>query len=375
MDYDELCHMHQMEIDDLYEECVGPIVQYTKGRNRFDGIYKREIVAGGKAPSVFAKRPGTDFGQRRRAVGTVLIDDPYPNRRPPVDCSSYGPLYTYPLKPSLLDLEIPYRTGTGHSFSMLVQLYKIPRDDIPMLTEWEHVALCGDCKGTSGSCPGFSPEFQRIHPNSATHFYVIVTTLDMVWALKYASLNNWVYALTWCDRLTTSYVRRMMKTFSGHTSFGAGSCAGKCKPCAVLNGNKCAKPDKRQHSMEAVGIDCDMLHHMLYGEYLPWCYRGIPAVPSYISRYTGILPLTKNDVDVAGMLKGFLESDWSYRGYVKHIGKKPSDISIYNPELGSHMPVLPDFDEPVKVKIPSGVHKGCSQYMYFIEDALKKRES
>ncbi len=273
MDYNTLRHMSQEDVDNLYVEYIGPILPVVKHE------------------SVFKDRQGTDRGQRRRAIGKLLIQETHPTRHD-VDCSVYGPLSIEPtggLYRQLLDIDVPYRTGTGHDLSMLVRLFEVPRGNIPLLSDYEHVASCGDCKGTSGSCPGFAPEIQDIH-KSAPSLYVIVTTLDMAWTMKWASLNNWVYALTWCDRLTTAYVRRMMKSFAGHTTFGAGSCAGKCKPCAVLNGNKCVEPDKRQHSMEAVGIDCDRLHHMIYDEYLPWCHKGIPAVPSYMSRYTGILP-------------------------------------------------------------------------------------
>lgn len=347
MDYRALRRMSQGEIDNLYEKHIGPILPVVKHKNRF------------------TPRGGVDAGQRRRAIGKLFIEELHSTHLA-ADCTQYGPCNTgLECDHLLVDVDVPYMTGTGHALSFLVQMFSIYRDNVPMLTDYERVTSCGDCKGTSGSCPGFAPSLSKIHPKYP-YLYVIATTLDMTWALEYASHNNWVYMLTWADRLTTSYVRRMMLAFSDYTTFGAGSCAGKCKDCAVLNGNKCAKPDKRRHSMEAVGIDCDMLHHDVYGEYLPWCYHGVQAVPSYMTRYTGVLPRRGQPGGLGDTLLSFCKNDKSFKTYIKKTTSKANGSSFSLPVPSSSLPDFPEY-EAVEVEIPSGVHKGCHQYMYNLD--------
>jgi hypothetical protein len=75
--------------------------------------------------------------------------------------------------------------------------------------------------------------------------------------------------------------------------------------------------------MEATGIDCDELHHMIYGEYLPWYYKGTNMMPTYMSRYMCVYK--EQDIDYAQLLKGAAEND---KYYVHIASCKKSPVAV-----------------------------------------------
>lgn len=245
--------------------------------------------------------------------------------------------------------ETTYVTGSNHSLCMQVQLHSFERADVPLLTPYEHVASCRLCNGSSGGCPAYAPRFTQYKPSLDT-LHVITVTIDFIWALKYAGLTSWKLPAAWSDRLSAAYTARILKRFraEGHTTLGMGTCPGKCKPCALVQGEACSKPDKREYSMEGTGIDCDMLHHGLYGEFLPWCYwgmkfdDGVQAVPTYMTRYAGILSNDGSDY-VASLLHEYVTGDWSYRDEIVNYPQRESFL----------------------LEIPQGTHHaGCKMYFY-----------
>lgn len=204
---------------------------------------------------VDASKYNLDFGQMKRLLGTLAV----PNltvKRPQLadldidnspfawnfmvgDTTKDGTLCIY-------SKEVPYKTGTGNILSFLVQMFTMDRADVPMATEWEQLSSCGHCKGSSGSCPGFAPRFISIKRDSSK-FTVLAVTIDMAWALTYGKpvpyVHSWKNWLTWADRLSSTYVIRIIKkAFEDGYYFSLGSCQGKCHPCAVINGQPCRKP-------------------------------------------------------------------------------------------------------------------------------------
>lgn len=248
--------------------------------------------------------------------------------------------------------EIGYKTGSGNVMSLLVHVFELDRMDVPLLTEYEHVSLCGSCKGSNGGCPGFAPRFDMIKRSTDT-MYIVTVTFDMAWSLKYATPNGLHYGyvlqqLAYADRLTDRYVRRMLMYLREHSIghvIGLGNCPGcHTKDCTVRKGGRCSHPEKRIYSMEATGIDCDELHAMLYGEYLPWYYKGTNTMPQYMTRYCGVIS-DKPSSEVISHISNFIVCDKSYVPIESVI-----DVSQeYNVVL---------------VEIPSGPHKGGQQHVY-----------
>lgn len=304
------------------------------------------------AEHVFVQGVGDlDIGQRRRLLGKHVINKSERVRE------------QYSLVPDgprgegwnwcVYENTVGYRTGSGNEMSLLVQLYDLDRSEVPLMTEWEQVTACDHngtvCKGSSGGCPGYAPRFDKI-ARREQKFTVLIVTSDMSWSLMYACMMipSWKNYLTWTDRITSSYVVRILRdAFAEYRTLGLGTCSGKCKPCAVLQGLKCVKPGKRSYSMEAVGVDCDALHMLFYGEPLPWSYRGHKKMQTYMSRYAGVFA-DANDLD------GLIDNAVS------------NDKSFFDPA-----PQEPDF--PVELMtIQSGVYKG-EQYVYdVIKLAWKK---
>lgn len=268
------------------------------------------------------------YGQRRRALALGVCDTGGVNvhinysitERPAIVGSQYGPMMHDPdVGKYLYHEEVPYSTGSGTRMSLYIQIVSRFRDTLPMLTEWEHVASCGDCKGSSGGCPGFAPRFPSIKPKLPM-LYLLIVTLDMAWAMEYTTkkVHNTGLSIPWANRISAGYARRILKAVprdKDHYTIGLGSCAGswhKCRPsCKVILGERCQYPKLRSYSMEAVGIDCDMLHFQLFNERLPWAYKGIKGLPTYMTRYAGILAREGAANEIVTALKLAMHSDKS----------------------------------------------------------------
>lgn len=324
---------------------------------------RRELVA--LVPDTVVA--GLDTGQQKRLLGTCTIEggwedhNTYPADLPNAagglweydSCEEFAPWhwldYTLPGVTNPFYDRVGYVTGSKHALSQLVHVYTMDRKDVPLLSGWEQIACCDNCKGSSGSCPGFAPRFDRIR-QAASKFSIIAVTHDLAWALTYGSRATWKYSLTYMDRLSMNYIRRIVKTVREQMNpcytLGVGSCPVKCKPCAVIQGEKCLSPGQN-YSLEATGVNCDVIHYMLYGEFLPWAIRKIAKVPTYMTRYAGLLwDKPVNDAAFANKLgkavKNAVERDKSYT-------KEIQDIPEYPIEL---------------VTVPSGVHARTQQWMY-----------
>lgn len=296
---------------------------------------------------------GEDLGRARREFASAHLkkfdyirsgavwDDPIvPNQDGPWVCESSDSMH-----------EVGYQTGSGNRMPLLIHTFGMERGDVPLLTEWEQVSLCGDCKGSSGGCPGFAPRFLT-YKKSNRQLVVITVSIDFIWSIMYATPNDgWLQnrvlkQLVYADRLTMHYCNRMLKHLRGEgfPTLGLGNCAG-CWPknCSVIRGEKCKFPKKRTFSMEAVGIDCDALHERFYNECLLWYYKGTSKIPMYMTRYVGAFVGDKVD-EFNDVVHKFVSSDKSY-------------ISIH------------DVPEPREaavslLEIPAGQHKGDFQYVY-----------
>jgi len=258
--------------------------------------------------------------------------------------------------------EVGYKTGSGNAMSLLIEAYRVDRSQIPLLTDYEHVSFCGDCKGSSGGCPGFAPRFESMKPK-CDDFVVVAISIDMIWAIMYATpKDGWLgrrilKQLMYSDRITESYCKRLLTFLRGANAgfpLGAGNCMG-CRPkfCTVIRGKKCAKPRKRTYSMEAVGVDCDELHIMLYGEPLPWYYKGTSKMMTYMTRYMGLFP-KESTIGMADCLEGFVTKDKSYAGITEVPEPREATISL--------------------MEIPSGFYKGGHIYVYNDPGLISKVE-
>lgn len=300
-----------------------------------------------------------DYGQRRRLLGCysiaplrVIRDEVHPIHA----LEPGAPWSTEWINGNHFRCRVGYRTGTGNELSLLVQLHKYSRYDVPLLTEWEQVALCDDCGGANGGCPGYASRFDNIKPDCDV-FYVMTVSMDTVWAIEYASHKNPYMLVSYTDLLTMTYTRRILKALEslGYYTLGISNCPGKCKECAVsVKSAACKKPKRRGYSMEAVGVDCDYLHFELYGEWLPWAYKGHWIIPTYTTRYAGVFvdnPALEYDRNT-GMTMMF-DLEYTLR----------QDKSYVDP------PELPSLSYPMcAMEIPSGVHKGSAMYIYDLWD-------
>lgn len=291
-----------------------------------------------------------DLGAYRRAYGAEHVPPLVYDRSSVLRPTPYAP-WKCEHECMVYSEEVGYKTGSGNIMAMLCTVFMLDREDVPLLTEYEHVTFCGSCKGSNGGCPGFAPRFDMIRPSTDT-MYVINITFDMVWSLRYATPGGLrsgyiLLQLAYADRLTDRYIRRMLMSLResglGYV-IGLGNCPGcHTKDCTVRKGGRCSHPEKRMFSMEAVGVDCDELHADFYGEYLPWYYKGTDMMPQYMTRYAGVL--TARDVsEVVGDIAQFVVTDKSY-------------VPI------SDVPELDGYDIEL-MEIPSGPHKGGHQYAY-----------
>jgi len=254
---------------------------------------------------------------------------------------------------------VGYRTGSGNEMLLLVKVYLLDRRDVPLLTEYEHVSFCGECRGSNGGCPGFAPRFEWLRPE-CEEFIVVTISIDMIWPIMYATpRDGWIgrrvlKQLVYADRLTECYGRRMSQAIQNNGYvLGMGNCSG-CRPsrCTTIRGKKCRLPKKRTFSMEAVGVDCDELHKVFYGEHLPWYYRGTSKIPSYMTRYIGIFP--KHVQDAVYCVRDFCGSDKSYIPAVEVREPREATVSLQ--------------------EIPHGVYAGHFQYVYNDPGLVKQEQ-
>lgn len=277
-----------------------------------------------------------------------------PNRQPSVfNIPSYddtgGPWGNNPL-PEFIKFyyqqDTGYRTGTGNYLELTVSGYAMPKEYIPLMTVQESVAACGPCKGSSGGCPGFSPRFNWLTGN-CNDIFLITVSFDMAWTWKYNKSNRFdvINKLSYADRLTENYTRRLvthMNAANAGMYLGLGNCFG-CRPklCTVIKGLTCTKWDKRSFSCEATGVDCDALHIMLYGEPLPWYYKGTNQLQTYMTRYS--LFFVRKDINYSNLLHDAVISDKSY----EEPGQEaPPQLSVSS------------------IKVPRGVHMGSDLWVY-----------
>lgn len=211
------------------------------------------------------------------------------------------------MKAGMLDgiwTRVGYRTGSGNTMTIEVSGHCIPREDMPLVELADYKQLCEGCKGLNGGCANWAPYFEWIKP-SQKFFYVIDVKLDMAWAIKYAHrmgdnvIKHNYFRCCYADLLTDKYTWFLVKTMaqaSGNYALGIGHCHGcrSKKMCTVLQGDKCINPEGRTYSVEATGVECSQLNLMLYGERLPWWFKG-SALPWYMRRFAGLF--TNDNLD------------------------------------------------------------------------------
>lgn len=247
---------------------------------------------------------------------------------------------------------IGYQADSGNRLSMLVDSVLVDRAAVPLMTSYERYTACADCRGSSGGCPGFAPEFDRFAPGSDT-VLIMAFHLDMRWAKRYAAQYKHLTVfnqMSYADMITETYLKRVMRSLGcaeGHRWLGAGNCAGcQSSKCTIIRGKPCIHPEHRTFSCEATGVDCDAIHCMLYGERLPWYYGGTKMAQSYMTRYAMLM--------ATGAAPACCDS---YHSFLFEAMRTDKTYIPYE-----EVPGL-DLDDPVPLVVPRGVNVGYVQYV------------
>lgn len=246
----------------------------------------------------------------------------------------------------MLTINAGYKTSSGNELSMTIYGQLYDRTDIPLFQDDQRLELCGSCKGVDGGCPGGgAPYFEQLKHND-NQFYVIVVQFDMAWAIQYGGVGKGIrqsnyFRSGYADRLTDLYIWRLVKYLEEAADaygLGCGNCP-VCTPkrCTVMADAKCAYPDRRRYSMEAVGVDCSTLHEELFGERLPYWYYT-PELPRHMHRYAGLFVSD----DIGELLSVAVRADKSYNG--------ACDVTVPEYEL-------------VDLKVPEGAYDEGSHYL------------
>lgn len=222
-------------------------------------------------------------------------------------------------------ITVGYKTGSGNIMEMTIYTNVLARADVPLIHDGdccvEDMAdVCQDgvgCKGQNGGCPPYAPLFGNIK-KSKTHFCVITVEYDMAWPIKYGGWRKpgvttpALYISAYANKITESYVRRILKGVESHGYYtlGASNCPG-CSPkkCTVLLGQKCIKPKERRYSMEAAGVNCCELHWQLFDEAMPWLYGNTSEyIHTKMWRYVGVFC---GDGYIPKIVNSIIQKDWS----------------------------------------------------------------
>lgn len=288
-----------------------------------------------------------DWGYLRRMAMRDMLPHIVTSRDNTIEANPAGPFRVQADN----RLVVGYRTGSGNEMTMALDLFQLSRDMVPVMTPYETFASCRECRGSSGGCPGFAPWFPTMYRNH-DFIYVLAVHFDMRWAKRYAAggKSARLFQNSYADLLTEKYTRRLLAYVSGvlghKRMLGMGNCSG-CHPqyCTVIRGEPCNHPHRRTFSCEAVGVDCDMLHCQLYGEWLPWTYYAMGGVQSYMSRYA--MQFAAKELDYAALLYDAACAD-------------PSHVPVGDVEGGE---LIFDASDVYTVEVPSGVHAGYTQYV------------
>jgi predicted metal-binding protein len=262
-------------------------------------------------------------------------------------------------KQALHTIYIPYEPASGFYLWLRADIFYMDRSEVILMEPYNRFAFCGNCKGSSGGCPTYSPGFEQLKP-SCDKFFLIVLTCDFKWVFKnvwkersQSYKNATLMFLMYPDRMTDRYLTRILLSLKqqdlGYPLF-CGNCNG-CNPrdCTVNQANQlCCKPERRTFSMESVGIDCDAFHKELYNEWLPWFFAGTMMMPTYIARYAGIIT-SKSSSELIEKLTTAIQKDKSY-----------------NPEIPPYTFIDPDIKFSVQT-IPAWIHSGDIQAVYCLK--------
>ena len=245
-------------------------------------------------------------------------------QRPPVTELDLTQKFFTSNHPSKLShFNLPYRTASGTYLWLSCETFYFKRSELPLMSDYQRFASCGNCKGSGGGCPTYSPSITQLKP-SCKYVYLIVLSCDFKWVFKNVwkdRRNNYKNAtlmfLMYPDRITDNYLSRVTKAIRKEHNLGynllCGNCEG-CRPkyCTVNQRNSyCSFPSKRTFSIESAGVDCDALHYDLYGHWMPWFFARTDKMPLYISRYTCFLT-NKSPTECDDVLLPTMQADKSY---------------------------------------------------------------
>lgn len=180
-------------------------------------------------------------------------------------------------------LLVKYRYGTIHKDRVKVDkelFYQMCKDGCPNFNQ-------------KYTCPPLSPDFKTFMKLYDQLFVLLFTlNLDQYHNTEYREYLK----LQISNAVLKSKIEKIMReleTITVTPFLGTGSCR-LCKPCQKKLNLPCKHPEKRRYSLEALGVDCNILCEKLFAVPLLW-YKDKHA-PRYTSVVCG-LPLKKKSDD------------------------------------------------------------------------------
>lgn len=139
------------------------------------------------------------------------------------------------------------------------------------------------------SCPPFVPEFNSsIKDYDGLFIIMLSSNLENIKSTEYNKIRI-------ANVIMKSRIKKLMYYLESKFNsrfFSTGSCE-LCKPCKCKLNQPCSHPEKRRHSLEAAGVDCNKLAKDLFDLELLW-YKDNKS-PKYSSVICG-LPCNLSDI-------------------------------------------------------------------------------
>ena len=138
--------------------------------------------------------------------------------------------------------------------------------------------------GKKWSCPPYAPPYRNFSKN----YNFLIVGLLYVDMDQFAYIKNPYLKIKAANSILKSRADKTIRQMtSGKNNYiSTGSCR-LCKPCRCKLGEKCARPDIKSYSFEALGINVGSLSRDILNHELLWYKKG--EVPKYTSVVVGIL--------------------------------------------------------------------------------------
>lgn len=169
-----------------------------------------------------------------------------------------------------------------HKLKVLVYSGFISRKEVAVKKEI-FAEMCKKCKNYNKkySCPPKSPDFDDICKKEGLFIILFRIDLSGISSKEY----NKVQLANSVLKSRIDKLMRMLEANFDSKYLGSGSCK-LCKPCQLEKNLPCKHPEKMRFSLEATGIDCNILSENLFKFPLLW-YKDNKA-PDYTCVLAGL---------------------------------------------------------------------------------------